>query len=95
MTKSNFKKFSYDVISVTSLLCHLKRYQTNVTDFSNLGPSQSIFGYASAKWFAGPRNSLQKYGFSLQFQNYPNNNLNDRLSYATFKLTVLTTRDET
>jgi len=40
VTKSNFKKFSYDVISVTSSLI---RHQKTSEDFSILSPSQSKF----------------------------------------------------
>jgi len=40
MTKSNFKKISYDVISVTSSLFRhrIKRHKTNVSRFFDFGP---------------------------------------------------------
>jgi len=49
MTKSNFKKTRYDVISVTSSLFHHPKNVTKLMsqDFSISDLSQSISGYAS------------------------------------------------
>jgi len=47
-TKMNFKKLSYDVISVTlSFSITEKRYQTNATGFFHFGLPIKISGYAT------------------------------------------------
>jgi len=54
MTRSNFKKISYDVISVIRIYLVRnyvteKRHQGKVTRFFNFGPlTIKVFGYASA-----------------------------------------------
>jgi len=61
------QKISYDVISVTlSQLCHLKRYQNNVTNFSVLAPLPiKISGYASSgQTYSASRRMLNKNGFN-------------------------------